>query len=48
MGKLRERLTFANVVSVIALIFAMGLGGAWAATELSGFYASYRDVFAAE
>jgi hypothetical protein len=35
MGKLREGLTFANVVSVIALLFAIGLGGAWAATELS-------------
>ena len=35
MGKLRVHLTFANVVSVIALLFALGLGGAWAASELS-------------
>jgi hypothetical protein len=35
MGRLRERLTFANVVSVIALLLAVGLGSAWAATELS-------------
>jgi hypothetical protein len=35
MGKLRARLTFANVVSVVSLLFALGLGGAWAATELS-------------
>jgi hypothetical protein len=34
MGKLRERLSFANVVSVIALVAALGLGTAWAATEL--------------
>lgn len=33
-SKLRERLTFANVVSVVALLFALGLGSAWAATEL--------------
>jgi hypothetical protein len=30
----RGRLSFANVVSVISLVFALGLGGAWAATEL--------------
>ena len=34
MGKLRGKLSFANVVSVISLVFALGLGGAWAATEL--------------
>ena len=34
-GKLRAHLTFANVVSMIALLFALGLGGAWAASELS-------------
>jgi hypothetical protein len=33
-GKFRERLTFSNVVSVISLLFALGLGSAWAATEL--------------
>jgi hypothetical protein len=33
-GKYRERLTFSNVVSVISLLFALGLGSAWAATEL--------------
>jgi len=32
--QLRQRLTFANVVSVIALVSALGLGTAWAATEL--------------
>ena len=35
MGEPRARLTFANVVSVISLLFAIGLGGAWAASELS-------------
>jgi hypothetical protein len=35
MGKLHAHLTFANVVSVISLLFAIGLGGAWAASELS-------------
>jgi hypothetical protein len=35
MGKLRAHLTFANLVSVISLLFALGLGGAWAASELS-------------
>ena len=34
MSTFRKRLTFANVVSVISLVFAVGLGGAWAATEL--------------
>ena len=34
MGKVVERLTFANVVSVIALFAALGLGTAWAATSL--------------
>jgi hypothetical protein len=33
-GKYRDRLTFSNVVSVISLLFALGLGSAWAATEL--------------
>ena len=31
---LRGRLTFANVVSMVALVCALGLGTAWAATEL--------------
>ena len=35
MGRIRAHLTFANVVSVISLLFALGLGGAWAASELS-------------
>lgn len=35
MGKLRKGLSFANVVSVISLVFALGLGTAWAATELA-------------
>ena len=33
-GKFRDRLTFSNVISVISLLFALGLGSAWAATEL--------------
>jgi formylglycine-generating enzyme required for sulfatase activity len=33
-ARYRERLTFSNVVSVISLLFALGLGTAWAATEL--------------
>ncbi len=35
MKNFRARLTYANVVSSIALFFALGIGGAWAATELS-------------
>jgi hypothetical protein len=35
MGKLGDRFTFANVVSVLSLLFALGLGTAWAATGLS-------------
>ena len=34
MGKLRDRFTFANVVSVLSLLFALGLGTAWAAKGL--------------
>lgn len=34
MGKLRDSFTFANVVSVLALLFALGLGTAWAAGGL--------------
>ena len=34
MRRVRAWLTFANVVSVTSLVFALGLGGAWAATEL--------------
>lgn len=34
-SRFRAGLSFANVVSVISLTFALGLGGAWAATELS-------------
>lgn len=35
MDKLRDRFRFANVVSVLSLLFALGLGTAWAATGLS-------------
>lgn len=35
MGKPLARSSFANVVSVISLLFALGLGSAWAVTELS-------------
>lgn len=35
MGRLRDRLTFANVVSVVSLLLALGVGTAWAAQELS-------------
>ncbi len=35
MGRLRDRFTFANVVSVVSLLFALSLGTAWAATGLS-------------
>jgi hypothetical protein len=34
MGKRREGLGFADVVSVVALLLALGLGTAWAATSL--------------
>jgi hypothetical protein len=33
---MRQRLSYANVVSTIALIFALGTGGAWAATQING------------
>lgn len=33
---MRNRLSYANVVSTIALIFALGTGGAWAATQIHG------------
>jgi hypothetical protein len=41
---MRERLTFSNVVSVIALCFAVGLGGAWAATELGRNDVKSRNI----
>ena len=34
MGRIRRHLTFANVVSVIALFVALGTGGAWAAATI--------------
>ncbi len=34
MGKLAPHLSFANVTSVVALVMALGLGSAWAATEI--------------
>lgn len=33
---MRQRLTYANVVSTLALLFAVGTGGAWAATQIHG------------
>jgi hypothetical protein len=33
---MRKRLTYANVVSTLALVFAVGTGGAWAATQIHG------------
>ena len=33
---MHKRLSYANVVSTIALIFALGTGGAWAATQIHG------------
>jgi hypothetical protein len=33
---MRPRLTYANVVSTLALLFALGTGGAWAATQING------------
>jgi hypothetical protein len=32
----RNRLSYANVVSTLALVFALGTGGAWAATQIHG------------
>jgi hypothetical protein len=32
----RKRLSYANVVSTLALVFALGTGGAWAATQING------------
>ena len=38
MNKLRttRHLSYANVVSTLALVFALGTGGAWAATQIHG------------
>ena len=33
---MRHRLSYANVVSTLALIFALGTGGAWAAVQING------------
>lgn len=33
---MRPRLTYANVVSTLALVLALGTGGAWAATQIHG------------
>lgn len=33
---MRKRLSYANVVSTLALVFALGTGGAWAATQIHG------------
>jgi hypothetical protein len=33
---MRTRLTYANVVSTLALVFAVGTGGAWAAAQIHG------------
>ncbi|HEX8645674.1 MAG TPA: hypothetical protein VF715_02160 [Thermoleophilaceae bacterium] len=33
---MRPRLSYANVVSTLALVFALGTGGAWAATQIHG------------
>jgi hypothetical protein len=33
---MRPRLSYANVVSTLALVFALGTGGAWAATQING------------
>ena len=33
---MRKRLSYANVVSTLALVFALGTGGAWAATQIDG------------
>ena len=35
MNPIRDRLTYANVVSTLALLLAMGAGSAWAAGELA-------------
>ena len=33
---MRPRLTYANVVSTVVLVLAIGTGGAWAATQIHG------------
>lgn len=35
MARIREKLTYANVVATLALIVALGIGTAWAGTHLS-------------
>lgn len=36
MGRLRRHVTYANVVSTLALVFAVGGGGVYAASKISG------------
>jgi hypothetical protein len=41
---MRARLTYANVIATIALFFALGLGGAWAANQLKKNSVSSKQV----
>jgi hypothetical protein len=41
---MRNRLTYANVVATVALFFALGLGGAWAANQLKKNSVSSKQV----
>ena len=40
----RPRLSYANVVATLALVVALGTGGAWAATQISGGLLQNRSV----
>jgi hypothetical protein len=41
---MRPRLTYANVVATLALVVALGTGGAWAAAKISGSLLQDRSV----
>jgi hypothetical protein len=44
LSKARGRLTFANVTSILALVVALGTGGAFAATQIDGSAIKKRSV----
>lgn len=41
---MRPRMSYANIVATLALVLALGTGGAWAATQISGKLLQNRSV----
>ncbi|MEA2367474.1 MAG: hypothetical protein QOH38_192, partial [Thermoleophilaceae bacterium] len=41
---MRPRMSYANIVATLALVVALGTGGAWAATQISGKLLQDRSV----